>query len=79
MRYFLPLVLSLAACSFSGEVTPNLECTSSCDDDQQTCYQTCDTDCVNADGDLDQACDTDCHTVCDDDYDSCTISCTSSS
>lgn len=76
MTPIFSLFFALAACTFSGEVTPNVECTQTCDEDQQDCWAVCETDCVNADGDLDEACDTDCHKVCDDDYDSCTVTCT---
>lgn len=65
----------LAGCEFSGEVTPNLECTRTCDDDKDNCYQECETECVNAEDDGDTACDTDCRTVCEDDHDDCTVTC----
>ncbi len=69
-------LFSLGGCTFSGKVTPDLECTSVCEDDVQSCYDVCETECVNADGDLDEACDTDCHVECDDEYDTCTVTCT---
>jgi hypothetical protein len=76
VKLVLLLALSPLGCSFSGEITPNIECTNTCDDEQETCHQVCETDCVNADGDLDEACDTDCRRVCDDDHDSCSLTCT---
>jgi hypothetical protein len=76
---FLIAMLPLGACTFSGQgqVDANLDCTTSCEDDQQNCYADCDTSCTNASDDGDSACDTDCHKVCDDDYDSCSLSCSS--
>lgn len=78
MKIALFLFLAFAGCKFSGELTPNIDCTNTCDDDQQTCYKTCDTDCVNADGDTDEACDTDCHLTCDDSAEECNLTCTGS-
>jgi hypothetical protein len=67
--------LLLGACSFSGNVDPNVECTGNCDQDQQDCYDACDTTC-SGDGDTDD-CMTTCHQECDTTYDNCTVSCTS--
>lgn len=76
MSIALFFILSLGGCEFSGKVDPNIECTNTCDEDSQTCYETCETECADAGGDTDEACDTDCKTVCDDEADSCTLSCT---
>ncbi len=67
--------IGLTACSFSGEVDADIECTSSCDEEKTTCYDECETECVNADGDLDEECDTDCHTECDTTAEECTVTC----
>lgn len=76
MKSVLFAVFGLGGCTFSGEVTPDLECTKTCDSDQQDCYKTCETECVDAGGDGDSACDTDCKVTCDDTYDECTVTCT---
>jgi len=74
MKFAILFLLSLGGCALNAKVG-NLECTSTCDDDEQTCYDVCDTNCVNADGDMDEACDTDCHTECTSAWDNCTVTC----
>lgn len=74
MNVAILFLLTLAGCSLSGKVG-SLECTSSCDDDEQTCFDVCETECVDAGGNIDEACDTDCHTECTSVWDSCTVSC----
>ena len=76
MKFALVMLLTLTGCTFSGEVTPDLECTSTCEDDKQICHDECTTECVNAEGDADEACDTDCRAVCDESFDECTVTCT---
>ncbi len=74
IAYFL--VLSLSGCSFSGEVEPDLECVSTCENDQKDCVTSCETECANASNDSDEACDTDCNTACTEEYDKCEVTCT---
>lgn len=71
----------VSACTFSGEVIPDLECTKTCDQDKQDCVTTCKQACIDASGgtdggDPDVACDTDCDTTCTKTYDECTVTCT---
>ncbi|MDP2310185.1 MAG: hypothetical protein Q8P18_29475 [Pseudomonadota bacterium] len=77
MKIALFLILSLSACTFSGEIEPNIECTNTCADDKETCVETCETACADAGGDTDEACDTDCEVTCTDEYDTCTLECDS--
>ncbi len=70
----LILILSIFGCSFTGKVG-DVECTSTCDNDEDVCYEVCETECVDANGDKDEACDTDCRTECRADWDSCTFTC----
>jgi hypothetical protein len=75
----LILAFAMTGCTFhgGGEIDVDVECTSTCDEDQQDCYLDCETECADATDDGDSACDTDCKRVCDDEYDSCTVSCES--
>lgn len=76
MKFALFMMLSLGACTFTGTVDPNVECTGSCDEGKTECYDVCETECADAGGDTDEACDTDCKTECDETYDECTVTCT---
>ena len=51
-----------SACDVEGEVDPDLECTSQCEDDRDTCEGECD-DLVE------------CLDECSNAYDDCTVSC----
>lgn len=69
------MLISMFGCSFSAKVG-DVECNSSCDNEQETCYNVCETDCVDAGGDPDEECDTDCRIECDERFDSCSFECT---
>ncbi len=77
MKYALLIILSLTACTFSGKIDADVECTGDCDTTQQECHESCETECANAGGDADSACDTDCVTTCDEAYEECTVTCSS--
>ena len=39
----------MAACDFHGEVDPDIECSSSCEDDQSNCHDQCEQTCIEDD------------------------------
>ena len=63
----------LSACNFHGEVDPDLECSTSCEDDQSSCKDDCEQTCISDDDE--EACVSDCDQDCDNTYDDCTLSC----
>ena len=74
MRSFIFIAsLFAAACTVSADL--DVECSSSCDEEQTDCYDVCETECADASDDGDEACDTDCKTECDTTYDDCTVGC----
>ena len=73
----ITMLLFAVACSFSGEIDPNIECTKSCEEQEEVCVTDCKQECVDAGGeDTDSACDEDCDTTCTEAYDECSFSCT---
>ena len=63
----------MTACDFHGEVDPDIECSSSCEDDKDNCTQECEDTCIEDEDET--ACVEDCDTTCEQDYDDCTVSC----
>lgn len=72
------LALILGACTLTATVDPQLECTNTCESEQEDCVTVCKQECVDAGGeDSDSVCDEDCDTTCGEEYDTCTVRCTS--
>ena len=72
----ISMVLALTAmvgCDFSGSVDPDVECSSSCEEDRDNCTQECEDTCIEDEDET--ACIEDCDTTCEEDYDDCTVSC----
>ena len=63
----------MVGCDFHGEVDPDLECSSSCEEDQTNCKDECDETCISDEDE--EACIEDCDQTCDETYDDCTVSC----
>lgn len=78
MKHLFVLFVFPFGCSFKGEIDPNIECTQSCEEEEQVCVTDCKQACVDAGGgDADEVCDQDCDTTCSDSYESCSVGCTS--
>jgi hypothetical protein len=63
----------VVACNFEGEIDPDLECTSSCEEERDNCSQECEDTCIEDDDET--ACIEDCDRTCEDSYDDCSVSC----
>ncbi len=63
----------LVGCNFEGEIDPDLECSSSCEEDRDNCHQECEETCIEDEDET--ACVEDCDRECDDSYDNCSVSC----
>ena len=63
----------LMACDFEGSVDPDIECSSSCEEERDNCSQECEDTCIEDEDET--ACIEDCDRTCEDSYDNCTVSC----
>lgn len=80
MKSLLLAFALLGGCTLSGSATidPQVECTKTCETNQEECVTTCKKECVDAGGnDTDTACDEDCETTCTEEYDTCSVKCES--
>ena len=78
MTSLLLAVTLLGGCTFTATIDPKVECTNTCQTNQEECVTTCKQECIDAGGnDTDTACDEDCDTTCTDEYDTCSLKCES--
>jgi hypothetical protein len=63
----------MVGCNFEGEVDPDIECSSDCEEERDNCSQECEDTCISDEDET--ACIEDCDRTCEETYDECSFSC----
>ena len=64
----------MAGCDFNGEIDPDIQCDTSCEEERDDCSRECEDTCISDEDET--ACIEDCDRTCEETYDECSLSCT---